>query len=186
MNYSRMKIFTLFACSSLVFFLGCDNSKPDPAVQPSEGAVTQVVASATSSPNVSATNAPVADAASAPVPAKQPVEPEINGIAIKGLRTITVKASDTPDLEAFLDYVKVEPNPGPITIDFYPWNKTVYLNADYQPRTEYHVTVKAGLPFADGRKTKHESQETGPRPSSSQPAAATCPRPAGAPSPSRR
>ena len=169
MNYSRMKIFTLFACSSLVFFLGCDNSKPDPAVQPSEGAVTQVVASATSSPNVSATNAPVADAASAPVPAKQPVEPEINGIAIKGLRTITVKASDTPDLEAFLDYVKVEPNPGPITIDFYPWNKTVYLNADYQPRTEYHVTVKAGLPFADGRKTKHEVRRsfvTGDRPPS--------------------
>ncbi|MBO7686743.1 MAG: hypothetical protein J6V72_10175, partial [Kiritimatiellae bacterium] len=169
-----MKALALVACASVVMaFCGCGDSNGDSARRPTGGEVTQTVAAAASAalPTgavASAEKPEAAKPADAEKP-KQPVEPEINGIAMNGLRTITVKASDTPDLEEFLNYVKIVPNPGPITIDYYNWNQTVYLKADYQPRTKYQVTVKSGLPFANGRVTKNEVRRsfvTGDRPPS--------------------
>ena len=172
MNSSKIKKFALIAyCFCVSLFCGCGDSSDAPKAQPAVGAMTQNVESATSAAlptNAATTGAALPKSETVEKP-KQAVEPEINGISMDGLRSLKLKASDTPDLEAFLDYVKIEPSPGPITVDYYSWNETVHLKADYQPRTKYQVTVKSGLPFADGRVTKSEvrrSFTTGDRPPS--------------------
>lgn len=167
MNSLKMKILALVACCfAVIVICGCGDSKNTPKPQQTGGAATQAGGVSTNEvPPTGATaslptNAVTEKAASKDEKPRKLVEPEINGIGINGLRTITLKVSDTPDLEAVLDYVKIEPNPGPVTIDYYPWNQTVYLNADYQPQTEYHVTVKSGLPFANGQVSKFEVRRT--------------------------
>ena len=140
MNNAKIKILALVAYASVVTtFCGCGDSNADSSRRPTGCEGTQTVVAAVAPALPTGTVAAVAPAlptgtaaaASAALPTgavasaekpKQPVEPEINGIAMNGLRTITVKASDTPDLEEFLNYVKIVPNPGPITIDYYNWN----------------------------------------------------------------
>ena len=146
-------------------FLGCDGSKTEPAPQPTGAVATQVVAIVTSAAlptGTVAVAAKPAEAKSVPVEKKpkQPQEPEVGGINMNGLRSIEVKVSDTPDLTAFMEYIEIVPNPGPVTIDYYGWSQTVILKADFQPRTTYRVTAKAGLPLADGRVTKQVFRRT--------------------------
>ena len=181
MKCSKTITFAFHACfSSVLVFFGCDNSKTPPAEQPAEGVATQTVAAATSAAApVAATNAvaPVAaTSAASPVAAtstaspvgekkgeekpKPPQDPEVCGFDRNGLENIEIKVSDTPDLTAFMEYVVISPNPGPMTTDYYSWSQTVKVSADFQPRTTYHVTVKAGLPMADGRVTKREFRRT--------------------------
>ena len=175
MNSSKIKKFALIACCFCVsVFCGCGDSTDEPKAPGVEAATSAALptnaatTSAALPTNAATTGAALPKSETAEKP-KQAVEPEINGISMDGLRSLKLKASDTPDLEAFLDYVKIEPSPGPITVDYYSWNETVHLKADYQPRTKYQVTVKSGLPFADGRVTKSEvrrSFTTGDRPPS--------------------
>ena len=161
MNYSKIKFFTLFACSSLVFaFCGCDNSKTEPAEQTIAGVTTQAVAAATSAAvtNAAATSAVVTNAAAtsaaAPVVAatsaakaegekpKQPQEPEVCGFELKGVESIQIKVSDTPDLTAFLEYVEISPNPGPMTTDYYSWSDSVKIAAENPVIPEIRVYNK--------------------------------------------
>ena len=177
MNYSKIKFFTLFACSSLVLaFCGCDNSKTEPASQTAGGVGTQAVVAAASpisgvtsaaAPASAATSAATTNAAatSAALPSgakteeekpKPPEDPEVCGFSLNEVESIEIKVSDTPDLTAFLEYVEISPNPGPMTTDYYSWRESVKIAADFQPRTKYQLVVKAGLPMADGRVTKRE------------------------------
>ena len=78
------------------------------------------------------------------------------GFSLNEVESIEIKVSDTPDLTAFLEYVEISPNPGPMTTDYYSWRESVKIAADFQPRTKYQLVVKAGLPMADGRVTKSE------------------------------
>ena len=127
-------------------FAGCDNQErkdgdkgePVPAACP-QGCVT--------------TNKQ-ADGQSAP---KTPFVASLSNGELAGFR---LQLSDMPDLTRFTDYMKVVPSPGPITIDWWGWNKTLYINGTFQPRTTYKITVKAGLPMADGRKTSDEFRGT--------------------------
>ena len=176
MNKAKMKMLAIFACCSAVMaFCGCDGSKSEPDTQ-ANAAATNAVA-----PGVAATNAvapveekPVAEKAEVkPEPDKAkpepPKEPEVCGFEEDGLRAIYIKVSDTPDLTAFMEHVEIVPNPGPVTTDYYGWSQKVKVMADFQPRTTYRVTVKAGLPMADGRVTKEEFRRTfttGDRPAS--------------------
>lgn len=65
-----------------------------------------------------------------------------------------------PDLTRLMDYVKVTPNPGPLTQDWWSWSKACWMRGTFTPRTEYKVVVKAGLPMADGRVTTNEFRRT--------------------------
>ena len=81
MNYSKIKIFTLLACSSLVLsFCGCDNSQAEPAEQTIAGVTTQAVAAATSAAvtNVAATSAAKAEGEKP----KPPEDPEVCGFEL--------------------------------------------------------------------------------------------------------
>ena len=140
MNYSKIKFFTLLACSSLVFaFCGCDNSKTESVSQTAGGVGTQAVVAAASptsavtsaaAPASAATSAAATNAAatSAALPSgakteeekpKPPEDPEVCGFSLNEVESIEIKVSDTPDLTAFLEYVEISPNPGPMTTDYY-------------------------------------------------------------------
>ena len=125
MTSSKIKKVAFVACCfGVTVFCGCGDSTDEPKAQTMGSATNAVLAkseSATNSvlpANAATTGAVLPKSETAEKP-KQAVEPEINGISMDGLRSLKLKASDTPDLEAFLDYVKIEPSPGPITVDYY-------------------------------------------------------------------
>ena len=68
--------------------------------------------------------------------------------------------NDQPDLTSLMDYVKVLPNPGPLTQDWWSWRKTCRFCGTFQPRTQYQVVVRPGVPMADGRVTTNEFRRT--------------------------
>ena len=190
MNKAKIKMLAIFAgCSAVMAFCGCDGSKSEPGAQANTATTSAVdsvrsgesAASPTSTPRGSDTHVAslsqrAATSAVAPVGAKvekakpeKPKEPEVCGFDVDGLRGIYIQVSDTPDLTAFMEYVEIVPNPGPVTTDYYGWSQKVKVMADFQPRTTYRVTVKAGLPMADGKVTKEEFRrtfKTGDRPAS--------------------
>ena len=175
-----MRILAAIALSSAVMsFCGCDGSKTESDAQAATNAVASVAVTNAAALGGAVTNAAVSGgaatnaAASAKAEAekpKPPVEPEVAGIDIEGLKKIKVKMTDTPeDVTEFLNYVEIVPRPGPVTVDYFNWNHTVVLAADFQPRTTYRVTVKAGIPMGGGRVTKDACRRTfttGDRPAS--------------------
>ena len=86
--------------------------------------------------------------------------PFVAGFDPTELRGFELQFSDMPDLNRLMDFVKIVPSPGPVTTDWWGWNKTVAIRGDFAARTTYQVTVKAGLPMADGRKTASEFRRT--------------------------
>ena len=94
------------------------------------------------------------------VDVKAKAMPFVAGFDQTELRGFELKFSDMPDLNRLMDYVKIVPSPGPVTTDWWDWNKTVAIRGDFAARTTYQVTVKAGLPMADGRKTASEFRRT--------------------------
>ena len=86
--------------------------------------------------------------------------PFVAGFDPTELRGFELKFSDMPDLNRLMDYVKIVPSPGPVTTDWWDWSKTVAIRGDFAACTTYQVTVKAGLPMADGRKTASEFRRT--------------------------
>ena len=86
--------------------------------------------------------------------------PFVAGLSPTELRGFELKFSDMPDLNRLMDFVRIVPTPGPVTTDWWGWNKTVAIRGDFAARTTYQVTVKAGLPMADGRKTVSEFRRT--------------------------
>ena len=161
MTKSKITLLALIANISLVtVFCGCGDSSTAPKPQPAEGGTTQAVSAATGAVLPTGAVAVAGKPASEDGKSKKPVEPAVCGISMDGLEKISVKVSDTPDVTDFLNHVEIVPNPGPLTTDYYNWNQTVTVKADFQPRTKYCVTVKAGLPLADGRVTTNEVRRT--------------------------
>ena len=150
-----MRILAVVALSYVVMaFCGCDGSKTESDAQVATNAAAPGVATNAAAPGGAGTKAE----AEKPKP---PVEPDVAGIDIDGLKKIKVKLTDTPeDVTEFLNYVEIVPNPGPVTVDYFNWNHTVVLATDLQPRTTYRVTVKAGIPMGKDRKTSREVRRT--------------------------
>lgn len=86
--------------------------------------------------------------------------PFVRGAEMGGLQAIGIELSGVPDLNKFMDYVEISPKPGPCTTDYYSWRKSVEVSAEFKPRTTYRLTVRAGLPMADGSKTVEEFRRT--------------------------
>ena len=105
----------------------------------------------------SATDAKSAAAANA---AKKDADPFVAGFDQMGLSGFDIQFSEMPDLNRLMDFVKIAPSPGPVTTDWHGWCKEVSFRGDFKARTTYQVTVKAGLPMADGRKTVSEFRRT--------------------------
>ena len=95
---------------------------------------------------------------------KQAVEtnavPFVAGFDQMGLSGFDLQFSGMPDLNRLMDFVKIVPSPGPVTTDWHGWSKEVAFRCLFAARTTYHLTVKAGLPMADGRKTVSEFRRT--------------------------
>ena len=112
----------------------------------------------------SATNAAPAAAAPAaaktedPRPRRKP-EPMASGFSPREYG-FDVKFSCMPDLASLADHVKVEPSAGPLVIGYNRWSETCSFRGGFKPRTSYTVTVRAGTPMADGRKTAKDFRRT--------------------------
>ncbi len=105
--------------------------------------------------------APAPEPAADEKPAKPQPNPEPAIRSFKGnLDGFELSFASTPDLTTILDYVKVTPNPGALRQDFREWRKACSFLGDFKPRTAYTVTVRAGLPMADGRKLAQEYRRT--------------------------
>ena len=102
--------------------------------------------------------APVGDAATSQAnkPAETNVVPFVSGFDPMGMSGFDLQFSGMPDLNRLLDFVKIVPSPGPVTTDWHGWSKEVAFRGTFAAQTTYQVTVKAGLPMADGRKTAAE------------------------------
>ena len=148
----------LVAAFANLLLPGCSNSPPETPV--ATAASTNAVASpspASAAPapatGMGATNA--AQTADQP----EPPSPAVVGFAFDE-DEISLRFSDAVNLVELKDYVKVSPNPGPLTQQWTPWTKTCRLAGRFLPRVTYTVTVRAGLPFADGRATVREFRRT--------------------------
>ena len=86
--------------------------------------------------------------------------PFVAGFDLSGLAGFELQFSGMPDLNRLMDYVKIVPSPGPMTTDWWGWSKSVAFRGAFAARTTYQVTVRAGLPMADGRKTVSEFRRT--------------------------
>ena len=86
--------------------------------------------------------------------------PFATGLDPIGMSGFDVQFSAMPDLNRLMDFVKIAPSPGPVTTDWRGWCKEVAFRGAFAARTTYRVTVKAGLPMADGRKTIAEFRRT--------------------------
>ena len=82
--------------------------------------------------------------------------PFVAGFDSSGLSGFELQFSGMPDLNRLMDFVKIVPSPGPVTTDWWGWRKMVAIRGTFAARTTYQVTVKAGLPMADGQKTGAE------------------------------
>ena len=86
--------------------------------------------------------------------------PFVAGFSQSGLSGFDLQFSDMPDLNRLMDFVKIVPSPGPVTTDWWTWCRKVMFRGTFAARTTYQVTVKAGLPMADGQKTVSEFRRT--------------------------
>ena len=86
--------------------------------------------------------------------------PFVAGFDPMGMSGFDVQFSGMPDLNRLMDFVKISPSPGPVTTDWHGWCKEVAFRGAFAARTTYQVTVKAGLPMADGLKTDAEFRRT--------------------------
>lgn len=60
--------------------------------------------------------------------------------------------SDDLDEALLIRYVNVSPYPGPLTKGYYyDWERVCTIRGNFKPRTKYTLTVRAGLPFKNGR-----------------------------------
>lgn len=99
---------------------------------------------------------------------KEKPAPEICGFD-GSLDGVGLRFNTAPDLTVVREYVKVVPAVAGMTQDYHEWLKRVTFSGDFQPRTKYTVTVRAGLPMADGRTLAGEFRRTfttGDRPQS--------------------
>ncbi len=87
-------------------------------------------------------------------------DPFVAGFDPMGLSGFDMQFSGMPDLNRLMDFVKIVPAPGPLTTDWRSWCKEVAFRGVFAARTTYQVTVKAGLPMADGRKTVADFRRT--------------------------
>ena len=87
-------------------------------------------------------------------------DPFVAGFDPMGLSGFDLQFSGMPDLNRLMDFVKITPSPGPVTTDWHGWSKEVAFRGMFAAQTTYQVTVKAGLPMADGRKTVSEFRRT--------------------------
>lgn len=166
-----------FAMRTAAFFLalciccGCDRQndvKPAPKTQEAK-AVDELQAAIEAAPqknavSSAATNAPavtsVPKAAKAEVPKPKPKpEPMANAVKMRDYG-FDVVFSCMPDLASLADHVKVEPSAGPLTIGYTSWNCSCSFRGAFKPRSSYTVTVRAGTPMADGRKTAKDFRRT--------------------------
>lgn len=166
-------ILTLLSVASFSFaFVGCDQSQKNNAKKSLPQPVDSKVAVPTELKEIlNETERPVAQATAEVAEKagqkeksseKEAVKPDpfVRGLEVNGLQSVDIELSDLPDLNAFMDYVEIQPKPGPCTTDYMSWRKTVQLSAAFKPCTTYQLTVKSGLPMADGRKTVGEFRRT--------------------------
>ena len=166
-----------FAMRTAAFFLalciccGCDRQndvKPAPKTQEAK-AVDELQAAIEAAPqknavSSAATNAPAVTSApkaakvEEPKPKPKP-EPMANAVKLRDYG-FDVVFSCMPDLASLVDHVKVEPSAGPLTIGYTSWNYSCSFRGAFKPRTSYTVTVRAGTPMADGRRTEKEFRRT--------------------------
>ena len=165
--------------TAAVFFVlctcfGCSRQsdvKPAPRTQEAR-AVDELQAAIDSAPPknaaapaaASATNAaPAVQEAPADTKEKAKPKPKPEPMA-SGLKPreygFDVVFSCMPDLALLADHVKVEPSAGPLTIGYTSWNCSCSFRGAFKPRTSYTVTVLAGTPMADGRKTAKDFRRT--------------------------
>ncbi|MBQ8113444.1 MAG: hypothetical protein IJ146_09610 [Kiritimatiellae bacterium] len=166
-----------FAMCTAAFFLalciccGCDRQndvKPAPKTQEAK-AVDELQAAIEAAPqknavSSAATNAPAVTsapkAAKVEVPKPKPKpEPMANAVQMRDYG-FDVVFSCMPDLASLADHVKVEPSAGPLTIGYTSWNYSCSFRGAFKPRNSYTVTVRAGTPMADGRKTAKDFRRT--------------------------
>ena len=93
-----------------------------------------------------------------PEPVAKPSPAVIGFSAARG--NFELQFNEQPDLSSLMDHVKVSPNPGPLTQDWWGWRKTCRFGGTFQPRTQYQVVVRPGVPMADGRVTTNEFRRT--------------------------
>ena len=158
-NKFRRVALPVFAVLALLL-AGCDDGKSrcaDTEAKPSEnvedGGGKSAVSPAGSIRNIcaenSGTNSPKQEAEASR-------DPFVAGFDPMGLSGFDIQFSGMPDLNRLMDFVKIAPSPGPMTTDWRGWCREVAFRGDFKARTTYQVTVKAGLPMADGRKTVAE------------------------------
>ncbi len=166
-----------FAMCTAAFFLalciccGCDRQndvKPAPKTQEAK-AVDELQAAIEAAPqknavSSAATNAPAVTSAPKTAKAEEPKpkpkpEPMANAVKMRDYG-FDVVFSCMPDLASLVDHVKVEPSAGPLTIGYTSWNYSCSFRGAFKPRNSYTVTVRAGTPMADGRKTAKDFRRT--------------------------
>lgn len=105
--------------------------------------------------------APASTPASRTEKTEPPAKPAPAAVGFSfGQGQFEIEFNDVPDLTRVMDFVKVTPNPGPLTQDWWSWRKACQFKGSFLPRTTYQVVVKAGLPMADGTVTAHEFRRT--------------------------
>ncbi len=113
--------------------------------------------------------APVTETKSAPppVPQEQPAGKEkeeppflVANVSNSDLSRISIEFSTRPDLSVINEYVKISPDPGPRTFDWWYWQHDCKIACTLKPCTEYTVTVRSGLPDVKGRTLAKEFRRT--------------------------
>jgi uncharacterized protein YfaS (alpha-2-macroglobulin family) len=153
-NETKLKSCAAYAIAFLISALmagGCDKQE-EKQVTPDGGIETNATERVAAAPSGEKDKAVETSKANA--------IPFVTGFAPTELRGFELQFSDMPDLNRLMDFVKIVPSPGPVTTDWWSWSKTVAIRGDFAARTTYQVTVKPGLPMADGRKTASEFRRT--------------------------
>ena len=160
--------------AGLLLVGGCDQSEkvmPDGAAAKAsrrEVAELQSALEDDARKDAAANAASAATASEAPVRKEAAVKPEAPiarpAPAVTGFSFsrsgFDLQFNDQPDLASLMEFVKVTPNPGPLTQDWWNWRKTCRFGGTFQPRTQYQVVVRPGVPMADGRVTTNEFRRT--------------------------
>ena len=148
-----------YALCVALLFAGCSD-RPDEKTSVTP-AMTNAAAKTPAAKAAPATN----DAAKARAKRERPAPAVIGFDSAEGRFILTFNGNVS--LVDLKDYVKVSPNPGPLTQDWWPWTKTCRFEGRFQPRVTYTVTVRAGLPMSDGRVTAKEFRRTWTAPDAS-------------------
>lgn len=128
---------------------GCSDSAPEPT------------SATTLSTNVVASSSPGGAAAGSGPEAAEESKPDA---AVTDFETgegfVELRFNGRASCADLKDYVKITPNPGPVTYEWVWWWDSCRIKGKFRPHTSYAVVVRAGLPLSDGRALKNEFRRT--------------------------